>query len=400
MNTVAIICEYNPFHNGHKYQIDKIREEFGNDTAIIAIMSGNYTQRGDIAILDKAERASSALESGANLVLELPFPYSSASAEIFARAGVHIANMIGNVDYLSFGSESGDIDKLINTAKLMMSKEYNLRYNELKAQKNLCHPELCQLVLNSLSSDDLCVDLTPNNILAIEYIKALANSKSSIKPHTIKRMGSGYNDTITGSCTLQSATGIRNAVLDGDITALDYVPYSTKNTILNAMRDGKFPTNPEKLASVVISNLRLNSAPNDDIHDLGAGLYNRLRASSFKCVTIEQLVNLTETRKYTKARIRRAIWYSLFGVTSSEIKAMPRYTQILALDKVGMKKLKERKNDEDFFILTKPSNTAGLSEAALKQKTLADKADSIYQLSKPTFTNGNNALTLTPYVKK
>lgn len=400
MITVAIICEYNPFHNGHKYQIEKIREEFGADTAIIAIMSGNYTQRGDIAIIDKTERAKSALDGGANLVLELPFPYSTASAEIFAKAGVHIANMLKCVDYLSFGSESGDIKELLATAKLMMSDEYEAKYKELKTQKNLCHPELCQLVLNSLEMDGICTDLTPNNILALEYIKALIKSNSRIKPHTIKRVGSGYNQSITDIGTMQSATGIREAIENGDITALEYVPNSTKTIILNAMRDGKFPTNCEKLASVVISNLRLNSAQDCEIHDLGAGLYNRIRAASFKCATLEQLVNLTETRKYTKARIRRAIWYSLFGVTSSEIKRMPEFTQILALDTIGRLRLKERKDDGSFFILTKPSNTRGLSDEALRQKSLADKADSIYQLSMPTFTDGNSSLTFTPYVKK
>ena len=400
MSTVAIICEYNPFHNGHKYQIDRIREEFGSDTAIIAIMSGNYTQRGDMAILDKAERAKSALEGGTNLVLELPFPYSSASAEIFAEAGVHIANMLGCVDYLSFGSESGNLDELIATADLMLSEEYNKKYNELKAQKNLCYPELCQLVLKSLGNNGLCLDLTPNNILALEYIKALIRSNSTIKPHTIKRIGTGYNDAITDASTMQSASGIRNSILSGDITALEYVPNSTKTIILEAMRDGKFPADSERVSHAVISNLRLNSAEGLRIHDLGAGLYNRLRASSFKTSTLKQLVDLTETRKYTKARIRRAIWYSLFGVTSSEIKKMPRFTQILALDEIGRLRLKERKNDSEFFILTKPANTAALSDEALRQKALSDKADSIYQLSKPTFTNGNSAITFTPYVKK
>ncbi len=400
MITVAIVCEYNPFHNGHKYQIEKIREEFGADTAIIAIMSGNYTQRGDIAIMDKSERARSALEGGANLVLELPFPYSASSAEIFASAAVHIANKLGCVDYLSFGSECGDLNMLTATANLMACQEYDTKFKELKAQKNLCYPELCQLTLNSLGAQGIHVDLTPNNILALEYIKALAKFKSTIKPHTMKRLGSGYNDAITKSVSIQSATGIRESVLNGDITALEYVPNTTKKIILDTMRDGKFPTNPEKLSSVVISNLRLNSAPIKEIHDLGAGLYNRLRASSFKCVTIEQLVNLTETRKYTRARIRRAIWYSLFGVTSSEIKELPHFTQILALDEIGRLRLKERKNDEDFFILTKPSSIEKLSDEAKKQKELSDMADSIYQLTKPTFTNGNHALKFTPYVKK
>ena len=112
MKIAAIIAEYNPFHNGHKYQLDKLRELLGEDTAIISVMSGNYVQRGEIAIADKTVRARAAVDAGVNLVLELPFPYSMASAEFFASAGVHIITSLGIVDYLVFGSESGDIDKL------------------------------------------------------------------------------------------------------------------------------------------------------------------------------------------------------------------------------------------------------------------------------------------------
>ena len=121
MTTVAIIAEYNPFHKGHQHQIEKIREEFGPETAVIIIMSGNYTQRGEIAVIGKDSRAKCAVLGGANLVLELPFPFSSSSAEFFARSGVKIADSLGIVDYLSFGSESGDINVLVEAAKITSS---------------------------------------------------------------------------------------------------------------------------------------------------------------------------------------------------------------------------------------------------------------------------------------
>ena len=121
---IGIICEYNPFHNGHLYQVEKIREEFGEDANIIAVMSGNYVQRGGVAIADKGLRAKCAVLSGVNLVLELPFPFSMSSAEYFARAAVHILTEIGCVDYISFGSESGSLDALKKTAELMLTDEF------------------------------------------------------------------------------------------------------------------------------------------------------------------------------------------------------------------------------------------------------------------------------------
>ena len=129
MKTVAIISEYNPFHSGHVYQIRRIREDFGEDTRIVAIMSGNYTQRGHIAMMDKSARAKMAVLCGANLVLELPFPYSMGSAEIFAKAGVAIAEGIGQIDVLSFGSECGNLSLLKETAERMQKKEF-IYFNE------------------------------------------------------------------------------------------------------------------------------------------------------------------------------------------------------------------------------------------------------------------------------
>ena len=130
---IGIVCEYNPFHNGHLYHIEKIREEFGEDANIIAVMSGNYVQRGGVAITDKGIRARCAVESGANLVLELPFPFSMSSAEYFAKSAIHILDSIGCVDYVSFGSESGSVEDITKIAEIMLSKEFE---NELERLSN------------------------------------------------------------------------------------------------------------------------------------------------------------------------------------------------------------------------------------------------------------------------
>ena len=405
MITVAIIAEYNPFHTGHEYQIKRIREEFGNDTRIIAIMSGNYTQRGDVAIMDKSTRAKSAVLCGVNLVLELPFPYSMSSAEFFAKSGVKIADSIGVVDYLSFGSERGDIDSLITVAKNMSTDKYKSALScalKSKISKESGYPKLCEEVYNSLfPSSDNVFTFTPNNILALEYIKALLNIKSKIKPHTIKRVGASFSETKITADRFQSASAIRTNIFDNFNSASKYIPNIAVMTLVESYESGQFPCDSEKLSAAIISTFRLNPQPLcSDIHDAGGGLYNRLQKASLEANDIHTLTVLADTKKYTAARIRRAIWYSFFGVTSSSVKELPAYTQILAMDKVGKTILKEIKKVTDFSVITKPSSYAFLSDTARCQKILADKADSVFQLTKPKQPSGNLALKTTPYILK
>ena len=170
MKTVAIICEYNPFHSGHLCQMRCIREQFGENTRIVAIMSGNFTQRGDVAFLDKSARAKMALACGANLVLELPFPYSMGSAEIFCEAGVRIADALGCVDLLSFGSECGDLTVLVSAAKIASSDAFKARIDALeKEHPALGYAALCEMALaEALGAEKTKALLSPNNILALE----------------------------------------------------------------------------------------------------------------------------------------------------------------------------------------------------------------------------------------
>ena len=404
MKTVAIICEYNPFHNGHLHHINSIRREFGEDTRIIAIMSGNFTQRGETAIMDKGDRAKCAVLSGVNLVLELPFPYSASSAELFARAGVAIADSIGIVDILSFGSECGDIGTLSRYAELSSSEEYTALVGKmLDAPENatLGYPKVCEMAFNSLYGEKYGISLSPNNILGIEYIKALNAINSNILPHTVARIGAAFNTSSMVDGCVQSASAIRNEVLCGNFSALEYVPEVTKPVILDAMKRGAFPCEMEKLSPAVISFFRINpSDASEDIHDAKGGLYNRLKSASLEANNISALVRLSETKKFTNARIMRAIWCSFFGVTSSDVRNTPEYTQILALDGIGRACLKETRGRTKIPILTKPSDTAALSEIGQKQKALANRADSVFHLTRPNAVSGSYSLTYTPFVKK
>ena len=404
MKTVLIISEYNPFHEGHKYQLKDIRRTFGEDSSIIALMSGNYTQRGEMAVTDKFVRAECAVREGVNLVLHLPFPYSSSSAEFFATAGVEIANALGVVDILAFGSECGSIDLLTKVAINMSSDTFisalNLAKDDEK-NKEVGYPKLCEKVYNELFTDKIDTDFfTANNILALEYIKALIKTKSSIKPYTTKRLGAQYNDDSISENEFQSASAIRNEFSKSIDSALHYIPDNSKSTIQNAIKNGVMPCDTERLSSAVLSFLRLNPAvTSDKIHDADGGLYNRLKAASFKATNISTLTRLASTKKYTTARIKRVIWYSFFGVTSSDVRTPPRYTQVLAMDLKGRALLKKIKKTTAFPVITKPSSTDGLDGVALHQKQLSDNADFIFELSKPMPSPAENALKAKPYVE-
>jgi len=398
MVTVAIISEYNPFHSGHKYQIDKIREQFGDDTAIVAIMSGNFTQRGEVAFAPKEVRAKTAVLSGVNLVLEIPFPFSASSAEFFARSGVKIADYIG-ADYLSFGSESGDIDSLAEASSVMLSKEYREEFAILSKNKALGYPERCEMAYRKVSEKPF--SFSSNNILALEYIKAINELGSDLIPHTIKRNGAEYDSCEIEKSQHQSAMALRGAFRDDDFTAVKFLPEEAKDVILYSKDNGDLPCDISRISSAFISYLRLNPpSDNEEIHDAGDGLYNRLYNESFKANDISTLLLYTESKNYTRARIRRALLNVFFGVTSSDLKTLPMYTQILAMDTVGMQILKKTRKSDDFQILTKPSDFKHFNVLQLRQKSLSDRADSIFDLTKPVPKSGASSLTFTPYVKK
>ncbi len=404
MKVAAIISEYNPFHTGHEYQIKKLRQMLGEDTAVIAIMSGNYTQRGEIAVADKTVRAKAAVECNVNLVLELPFPFSMSSAEFFAKSGVKIANEIGVVDYLVFGSESDDINELSDIASVMSSEEYLLTLDTLKNDvkyDDYGYPELCQMALSRVYGKELSRELfSPNNILGIEYIKALRTLGSAITLIAIKREGAGYNDIINPMAEYQSASAIREELALNNISALDYVPEKAKQIYIDAIQDGKMPSDISRLDIGIISSLRLNSpVAMPDIHDAMGGLYNRICDLSADANSISSLTSLAETKKYTKARIRRAIFNTYFGVTSSDVRALPSYSQVLAMDDVGRSILKRIKKMSDFPIVTKPSSYRELGYQVIKQKELSNKADSVFGLSLKNTNSGRFPLIFTPYVK-
>ena len=398
MKTVAIVCEYNPFHSGHLYQIEKIREDFGKDTRIVAIMSGNMTQRGEFSVTHKVLRAKCAVMCGVNLVLELPFPYSMSSAEHFARAAVQIANSLGVIDFISFGSECGDLDKLHRIREEISTEQFSSLRDEIVKRNAVGYPKACELAYAKLCPNDTFT-FTPNNILAIMYMDAIVKSGSDILPHTIKRVGSNYSDTEISS-TYPSATAIRQALADGNLGVLDFVPPPVRDELICAYNGGGLLLSPERIFSAVASNLLINTPDPSTVFEGEDGLYNRLVKNASKAKSISDLITLSETKKYTRSRIRRVIWNALIGVTSSDVRKAPAYTQLLASDSSGLAILKKAKKTASIPILTKPSRTATLPSETLTQLKRSWQLDMYYALALGGEHSASEAFTFTPYIKK
>lgn len=402
MKTVAVISEYNPFHLGHARQYDAIREKFGEDTAIIAIMSGNYVQRGTPAILGKFDRARMAVDAGASLVLELPFPYSAASAEYFATAGVSIANDLGVTDVLSFGSECGDVSLLSDTADKISSPTFQKKLRTRLGSKEEKSKGYARILSESFSEAygtdfPLRLDL-PNNILAISYISALKKLHSNIEPHTVLRSGTDKDGADTE--TLAGATYVRTLLFSDDPTAaFPHVPASLHPIWQDRMSEGLAPVSAEALAPILLAHLRMRNQGSRTYAEGESGVISLLKKSSREATNLDELISGAATKKYTDARLRRAALFSYFGVTTASLRKKPLYTQVLAMDKRGQAILAKIRKTTDISLLTKAADLHKLSEAAREQALLVYRADSVYALIMPTPQRSDIFLRTAPYRK-
>ena len=407
MKTVAIVSEYNPFHKGHKYQLEQIKKDFGSDTCIVAVMSGNYVQRGDVAILDKFTRAKIAVEEGVSLVLENPFPYSMQSAEVFASSAIRIINGAVKPDALSFGCECSDASLLRKVSENLMSDKFSTLLSENlsdKNTKNLGFPQIYELTYKKLYNDERGARILeePNNVLALEYIKAIIREKASIEIHAVKRTGASHNEEFSYENDFASSSAIRGLFLKNDAErAFSLLPDASKKICMEAYENGVLPTNITRLSNAILAFLRMNPPEEyKKTFDSEGGIAHRLHKFSMQAKDINELITLVSTKRYTIARIRRALLNLYFGITSSDVKNLPEYTQVLAMDKKGCQKLKEMKGASEIEILTKSADYVALSETAKRQAEISNMADAVYSLAKPRTTSGDEFLRTSPFCKK
>lgn len=322
MRVNAIICEYNPFHNGHRFQIEKIRKKSNNP--IVAIMSGNFTQRGDVAITDKFTRAETAVKNGVDLVLELPTVFACSSAKNFSKAGVNIANALGCTENLCFSVEDDDFNSLKEISDAFEDKAFNAELNRLMKEGSY-YPQAVELTLNKLYSNRLGeIIKKPNNILAVEYINALKNT--DIKPLVIKRAGARHDSAETYK-SFSSASNIRKMILRGKDFS-DFIPYNSP-----AFSN---PADIKKLEKIIIYKLRaMDKEEIKNLPDVSEGLHNRIYNSVRNYNSLDEILANIKTKRYTLARIRRIIISSLLNITKDELKREVSYLRVLAFNEKG-----------------------------------------------------------------
>ena len=341
MKTLGIIAEYNPLHNGHLYQMKKCREEAQADN-IVVIMSGDFTQRGEPAVLDKWTRARLAVENGADLVLELPFAYAVNSAEYFARGGVKILDALGCVTHLGFGAESESLDQLqkIAEATACESPEFQLLLQQYLAE-GVTYAKAREKATMELLGEDAAEHVqTPNNILAIEYLKQLHLCGSGIKPVMVTRKGAGYHDEAPED-GFASATAIRNTLSAEERKA--FVP----ENVDRALEGAKSPENHFQLIQAKI----LSSTPEQlaEVFSMSEGLENRMLDQIRRSSTLDEFVENVKSKRYPETRIRRILCQMLMGLTDFEDEF---YVRLLAASSKGTTLLKRIKKESDVQVIT------------------------------------------------
>jgi len=397
MKVLGIIAEYNPFHNGHKYHL-RISKEISGADFVVAVMSGNFTQRGEPAVVDKWARTEMALLSGADLVIELPVAYAMASAEYFAFGAVKLLDSLGIVDTISFGSETGELELLSEIASILVHEpeEYKIELKK-NLSSGISFPASRQRALSvyiksKYGMDSLSSILkSPNNILGVEYLKALIRLNSSIVPMTVGRIGNDYNcNELTGK--ISSAASIRKAMSEtpwqNAKEALKYaMPDQSLKILERELKLGRGPVFPSDFSSMLLSALRKMSA--GDIRALPYmedGLENRIRDAAGKAGSYQELLNLIGTKRYTGTRIQRILFSALIGLTNELFENFnrnggPAYIRILGFTSAGRSLLASIRDKTALPVITKTADFKAVSPVISDMLKLESAATDQYVLA-------------------
>ena len=341
-NVVAIIGEYNPFHNGHAYHLQKTKE-IANADYVIAIVSGSFVQRGNVSLIDKWSKADMALSNGIDLVIELPTVYSISSAENFAYGAIKILNSLKVVDTLSFGSEFCDLDALQKIADILLEEPAEFKtLLEHELSKGISFPKAREnallMYLNDIRKYANILS-SPNNILAIEYLKALKRTKSKIKPMAIKRINVGYNDLGTKN-NFASATAIRKKIIDNTPAGISkLMPAKSYKILYNSIQKGHYVKDITAFEKQILYVLRKMSVEEIScLPDVSEGLEHSIKNAADSCNTIDEFMNIVKTKRYTATRIQRILLYALLGITKDDMKNSQKvqpYIRVLGMNEKG-----------------------------------------------------------------
>lgn len=391
MKTVGLITEYNPFHNGHAYHIEKAKMLTGADRVIV-VMSGDFVQRGAPAVMPKHLRAESALLSGASLIIELPVCFATGSAEYFAQGSISLLNRLGCIDSICFGSECGDLHLLKEIAQILADEpiEYQTALKQA-LKEGASFPAARQEALNIYSDKYSEILASPNNILGIEYLKALAKIHSKMEPFTIKRIGAGYHDMdIDGQ--FSSATAIRSDIYQlADVNSsseslpLTHIQTQVPSSCHELMKKNyqtRYPVKADDFSLLLKAKLLSETADSLSHYlDMSPELANRILRLRNDYLSFEQFCDLLKTKELTQSRISRSFIHVLLGITNDWLTAMKApapYARILGFRRDHADLLGILKRTSDIPLITSPAR-AVLADTAYQMLELDIYASDLYE---------------------
>ncbi len=417
MKVLGLITEYNPFHNGHLYHL-KESLKVTNSTHSIAVMSGNFLQRGEPALLHKWARAKMAVMGGVDLVLELPTVYACSTAEHFAFGSVKLLDATGVVNSLCFGSEEGNLKglQLISSLLINPPKEFNIFLQEY-LKMGISFPAARENALkdffqkdNKLTPEELLkinhLIKNPNNILSIEYLKGLKTINSSITPHTILRIKAGYHSTDISS-NIASATAIREH-LKG-LGALDelrnVIPSTTYSILEDSFKQKIGPIFSHHYQQSIMTLIRRSATSSlSRIYDVNEGLENKIKQCGLSTNGMSNLINSIKSKRYPLTRIQRILMHLLLDITRDDFNELhqqggPQYIRVLAFNEKGRELLKLMKEKATLPIINKINQYEPQNEYASKMLAIDIRATDIYSLGidNPNFSTYQLDFTQSPF---
>lgn len=417
MSIVGLITEYNPFHFGHKYHLN-MSKNMTNSEYSIAIMSGSFVQRGEPSLVDKWTKAKMAIDNGVDLVIELPFIFSTQSAELFAYGNISLLHNLNIVDYVCFGSELDNLNLLNKIAKILCKEPHYYKNNLKKyldmgnsfsvSRSKALEDYFHKYEIDKIKHINIAEILNmPNNILAIEYLKALIRLKSNIKPITFKRIGSKYHEPLLDQ-KLASATAIRKSLLNNDIIGVKkYLPDQSYKHILDYKNNYNRFNSLHNYNQIIHYLLRIGIIDElSNIMDIETGLDNRIIQKSTQHNDIYHFVQSISTKRYPKTRIQRILTHLMTGLTQSIFEDLythyPAYLRVLGANKKGFILLNKIKEKSDLPIIVKFSDYDKLNNPYIHKIISFDKkATDLFFLglmNQKTFMNMDYYAT--PYMKK
>lgn len=347
MKLAAIVCEYNPFHKGHQYHIEETKQLTDCD-GVVAVMSGSFVQRGEIALFSKEARARAAVLCGADLVLELPPQFAVRSAEAFAFNALKIITSIPEVKYLSFGAESENTESIKRAAEIL-SEEPEEYKAALKAElkKGISYPDARQRALKKIGEDEAAAVLElPNNILAVEYLKALKRFDSGFEPVAVKRVGAAHDSKEAGETV--SASYLREAFYSGDMAAFEKGLPAEAFDVFKKEPSADRKNFEKMLLSRIVM---MSEAELREISEVSEGIENRIKRAAVEAKSLEELAAAVKAKRYTMSKIRRILLCAGLGIRKEEKFSLPPYAKILAFNENGQKILNRIKKTSEIPII-------------------------------------------------